>query len=140
MGRRSADLQGFGRCKPGAPQAGVQRPLQQAGGDRFGGRRLLARGGGIDSTGSLWGLVGEGRRPEVQAQRPVQPVRAFLVGPQAGALGVGLWAKMRGPVPSRSSHALAVPRGAWLARGAGWRCRRSAHHGRGERWQDHRIP
>ena len=49
----------------------AQRPMQQAGG----GRRLLARGGGIDSGGSTWGLVGQGRKPETQPQRPVQPVR-----------------------------------------------------------------
>ena len=56
------------------PQVGVhmQRPMQQAGGGR---RRLLARGGGIDSGGSTWGLVSQGRKPETQPQRPVQPVR-----------------------------------------------------------------
>lgn len=53
----------------------MQRPMRQAGGDVFGGRRLLARGGGIDSAGSMWGLVGQGRKPEAQQQRPVQPVR-----------------------------------------------------------------
>ncbi|KAK9831480.1 hypothetical protein WJX81_000249 [Elliptochloris bilobata] len=63
-------------------QVGVhmQRPMQQAGGGMFGGRRrLLARGGGIDSVGSInsggsmWGLVAQGRKPEAQPQRPVQP-------------------------------------------------------------------
>lgn len=59
-------------------QVGVhaQRPMQQAGG----GRRLLARGGGIDSGGSTWGLVGQGRKPETQPQRPVQPVRTPAAG------------------------------------------------------------
>lgn len=67
-----------------ALQVGVhmQRPMRQAGGDVFGGRRLLARGGGIDSAGSMWGLVGQGRKPEAQQQRPVQPVRPPLVRPE----------------------------------------------------------
>lgn len=66
-----------------ARQAGVQqRPMRQAGADMFGGaRRLLGRASSIDSGSSTWGLVGQGRKPEAQAQRPVQPVRAHK--PQA---------------------------------------------------------
>jgi len=94
----------------------MQRPMQQAG-DAFRGRRLAARGGGIDSGGSIWGLVGAGRRPEVQAQRPVQPVRrprrapscAGMRGCRHGALGA--WGAPRAgagrPAASRSARARA---------------------------------
>jgi hypothetical protein len=123
-------------------QVGVhmQRPMQQAG-DAFRGRRLAARGGGIDSGGSIWGLVGAGRRPEVQAQRPVQPVRRPRRGPvgrvrsgQGGACAAAAAARSvvgarRGPRPRRERWRRAPAR----ARGV-------PTHGPGQRLRTARRP
>ncbi len=103
----------------------MQRPMRQAGGDVFGGRRLLARGGGIDSAGSMWGLVGQGRKPEAQQQRPVQPVRPPRSYAQRGKCGV---TDVGGPW---SSTGQAGGAGAQYSQGQPWVALRTGAHRRG---------
>ena len=102
----------------------MQRPMRQAGGDVFGGRRLLARGGGIDSAGSTWGLVGQGRKPEAQQQRSVQPVRPPACMPRGGSVASRSWGAPGG------STGQAGGAGAQYSQGQPWVAIRKGAHRR----------